>query len=501
MFAVVPFAGGAAVRSSGRAAVVARAFERVPCSAVKVEAAARVIVAGSLPALKAARCGFLVVPENRSRPTGRSIRLAVAIVPAVSRTPGSDPVVYLAGGPGGSAIYAAPGLIEEGFNRDRELILMDQRGVLFSKPFLFCPESLQFVARRVGLVYDAASTGRLQAAATRACHRRLVHQGIDLGAYNTTENAADFADLRVALGIAEWNVYGISYGTDLALTLMREHPRGIRSVTLDSVVPPQSVTLGGFWDNARRGFNNFFAACAAQRRCHQRHPTLGQTFTRLVQQLEAHPLTTRVTPTPGAAPVKVVLDGGALANWLILMALGPANYPNVPNWIDQLAAGHPRNIAASWAVLSQQPEGGLQNGVVCSEWAPYQPKSDLLRDGRRAFPFYPGSVLAQAPQIPFTFSDCRIWNVPEAPAVQRAVTRSSIPTLLLSGTFDAVTPPAQAHIAARTLPNSTSVDIPGVGHGAVTKSRCAQRVLASFLTTPSTPNIGCVAQLKPPTLR
>src|SRR5439155_5733048 len=124
---------------------------------------------------------------------------------------------------------------------------------------------------RVGLVYDAASTGRAQAVATRGCHRRLLQRGIDLAAYNTTENAADFADLRVALGIAEWNVFGVSYGSDLALTLMREHPQGTRSVTLDSVVPPHSVTLGGFWDNARRGFNNFFAACAAQRRCHQRH--------------------------------------------------------------------------------------------------------------------------------------------------------------------------------------------------------------------------------------
>jgi pimeloyl-ACP methyl ester carboxylesterase len=103
---------------------------------------------------------------------------------------------------------------------------MDQRGVAFSKPFLVCPESARFVARRVGLVYDAASTGHRQVAATRACHRGLVRQVGDLGAYNTTENAAEFADLRTALAIGQWNVYGVSYGTDLALTLMREHPCG-----------------------------------------------------------------------------------------------------------------------------------------------------------------------------------------------------------------------------------------------------------------------------------
>ena len=501
MCAVVPFAGNATVKSPGPRAAAPGTFEPVACSAVTVHIGGQVYSVDSLPALKAARCGYLSVPEDRSRPSGRTIRLAVAIVPPVSQTPAPDPVVNLAGGPGLSAIGAGPGLIDAGLNRDRELILMDQRGVGFSKPSLSCPESARFVAGRVGLVYDAASTGRRQEAATRACHRRLLERGIDLGAYNTTENAADFADLRAALGIQQWNLYGLSYGTDLALTLMREHPDGIRSVTLDSVVPPHVVTLGGFWDNARRGFNNLFAACAAQPRCHRRHPELRRTFRRLVRKLESHPLTTRVRPTPDATPVKVVLDGGALTNWLILMALGPPDYPKVPNWIDQLAAGRPRNIAASWARLSPAPGNGLQYGVECSEWVPSEPRSKLLKKGRRVFPRYPDSVLAQAPQVPFAFKDCGVWNVPKAPASQRAVTRSTIPTLLLSGSFDTATAPWQAQIAARTLPDSTVATIPGVGHDAVAKSRCARRVLASFLSAPSAPNTDCVARLSPPTLR
>src|SRR4051794_41036902 len=518
--AAILFAGSAAgTTSTGRAAQTAAsvAFAPIACSEVSVHLGGRLIAASSIRALRTARCGYLAVPENRRRPTGRTIRLEVAIVPSVSR-PAPDPVVYVSGGPGVGTIGSAPGIIDAGFNRHRELILMDQRGVFFSRPQLFCPESARFVARRVGLVYDAASTGRRQAAATAACHRRLMAKGIDLSAYNTTENAADFADLRKALGIAEWDVYGVSYGTDLALTLMREHPEGIRSATLDSVVPPQVVSPGGFWDNAREGFNNLFSACAAQPRCHKRHPELRRTFTRLVRSLESRPLTTRVRPTPGGPRVKVVLDGGALANWLVDMALFPPMYPKVPNWIDQLAAGRPRNIAASWASVSKQPTNGLQYGVECSEWLPFVPRSDLLQRGRRAFPGYPDSVLAQPPQIPFAFNDCGIWDVLKAPAAQRAITRSSIPTLLLSGTLDAVTPPAarraiprstlpppllsapfaavpppsQARIAARTLPNSTVVAIPGVGHDTVAKSRCAQHVFASFLAAPSAPNTGCV---------
>ena len=501
--AIVFAASAAAATPTGRAAQAATsgAFEPAACSELRVELGGRVVAADSIRALSAARCGYLAVPETRSRPTGPTIRLAVAIVPSVSPTPAPDPVVYLAGGPGGSAIGGAPAAVDAGFNRDRELILMDQRGVGFSKPALFCPESARFVARRVGLVYDAASTGRAQVAATGACHRRLAQRGIDLGAYNTTENAADFADLRAALGIAEWDVFGVSYGSDLALTLMREHPEGIRSVILDSVVPPEAVSLGGFWDNAREGFDNLFSACAAQRRCRQRHPNLRRTFTNLVRRLESRPLTTAVRPTEGSPRVKVVLDGGALVNWLVAMALGPPIYPQVPGWIDQLAAGRPSNIAASWASASQQPGSGLQYGVVCSEWVPYEPRSKLLERGRRAFPRYPGSVLAQAPQIPFTFNECRVWDVPKAPAAQREVTRSKIPTLLLSGTFDAVTPPSQARIAARTLRDSTVVAIGGVGHSAVAKSRCAQRVFASFLSAPSAPDTECVARVRLPTLR
>ena len=76
-------------------------------------------------------------------------------------------------------------------------------------------------------------------AATVACHDRLVDDGVALDSYNTAENAADIADLRVAMGIEEWDLYGVSYGTALALTVLRDHPEGVRSVVLDSVSAAQ----------------------------------------------------------------------------------------------------------------------------------------------------------------------------------------------------------------------------------------------------------------------
>jgi pimeloyl-ACP methyl ester carboxylesterase len=90
------------------------------------------------------------------------------------------------------------------------------------------------------------------------------------------------------------------------------------------------------------------------------------------------------------------------------------------------------------------------------------------------------------------------WKVPKAPAQQREATPSTIPTLLLAGSFDSVTPTSWARIAARTLPNSTLLQFPGIGHFVTLASRCAQRVFASFLTTPSAPHTACVAKLRPP---
>jgi pimeloyl-ACP methyl ester carboxylesterase len=447
-----------------------------------------------------ARCGFLTVPERHSRPDGRAIRLMVAIVPAVSSQPAPDPVVHMTGGPGGVDFGEAQLMIDAGLNRDRALILMEQRGSYLTEPALTCPVVDEFNAKLVGLRYDATSTRRAHVAATRACRRQLGSRGVDLSAYNTSENALDFADLRRALGIAQWNVFGVSYGSTLAQRLMRIDPAGIRSATLDSAVPIASVALPPVWANTRDGFRAVFRACSAQRACRARYPHLERTFTRLVRSLEAHPLTTTVKSASGQR-TRVGLDGGALVNWLVSVSLDTPHFAKVPAWIHALAAGDPKPIATARAA-SVTPPGfvsyGLLYGVVCREWTPFAASRDIVRAGRRAFPRYPASVLAQAPQFPQFNEDCDRWQVPSAPRSFRAPTRSDIPTLILSGTFDAVTSLAWARDAARTLTRSTIVRIPGVGHSVLPRSECAQSIEASFLADPTSPSTACAARLAPP---
>jgi pimeloyl-ACP methyl ester carboxylesterase len=148
-------------------------------------------------------CGYLSVPEDRAHPDSRRIRLAVARAKATSPTPGADPLLYLAGGPGGSGLLSAGSRIAAGWNRDRDVIFLDQRGTWKSDPLLSCPEMDGFLADWAGLnTFDPATASR-SAAATRACRDRLTATGVDLAAYTTTENAADVADLRVALGVKQ----------------------------------------------------------------------------------------------------------------------------------------------------------------------------------------------------------------------------------------------------------------------------------------------------------
>ncbi|MFF8835808.1 alpha/beta hydrolase [Streptomyces sp. NPDC015130] len=446
------------------------------------------------------RCGFLEVPENRTLKHTRTIRTTVAIIPATSAKPAGDPVVFMEGGPGGDAIGTIPFLIASQVNRDRDLIVMTQRGALHSQPNLACPEMDRFNASAVGMPYDAPSTGRGLVRAAKECRDRLTAEGADLSAYNTTENAADFAALRKALGIKKWNVYGYSYGTDLGLTYLRRHPHGIRSLAIDSVVPPQIVSLPWAWDSAREGINAIFAACEAQPACKARYPDLSRTLTEQVRRLEANPLRLTVPPPGGGTPVNVVLDGGTLVNLLVTNGqLVPS--ADVPAALYELAAGNPERLARAQAAGATPAIGefahGLTHSVACAEWAPGYSKRDVLQAGRRAFPGWPDSVLAHAPQLPFEHDLCRAWNVPDRTGVQRVATHSKVPALIISGTFDAKTGASWGPFAGRTLPRSTAVVVPGITHWVVPQEPCAASVLRSFLNRPTEPDTRCVADVVP----
>jgi pimeloyl-ACP methyl ester carboxylesterase len=473
-------------------------FEPAPCP--KLQGAEQ---------LGKASCGYLVVPENRSRPSGRTIRLMVAKYPARSPEKRADPVVYLAGGPGDIAPLEVNGLIAADFIRDRDILVMSQRGTMFSEPALICAPIDDFNRELLGLRFYSAATERAHLAATKACHRELAATGADLSAYNSTESASDFADLRKVLGFASWNVYGNSYGSYLAQTLMRDHPEGIRSVVLDSVLPT-TYTIPENWQNARAGFDNLFQACAAESACNAAHPDLEQTFTGLVNKFEAEPLTATVHDPATGEDLKVLIDGGALVDWLRNQNYAVPLLRAAPDRIGGLAAGRPDTIEAIAKDRASRapPPGpnvpalgyGLSYGVTCREDYPFATPEELAAAGREAFPDYPASIQGEGVgSWAYVNQDCRdVWNVPAAPAEIHQPVTSSIPTLLISGSFDTLTSLARAKAAAVSLSNATIISIPGIGHAVAPVSPCAQTVVVSFLANPGAPDTSCVGALRPP---
>lgn len=495
-----------AIAGMGAVVLVLAAFSGAMSAPVSRASAAYARFVGApcpagVPAnVKNPRCGYLVVPENRARPAGRKIRLAVLSIPAVSHHPSRVPVVYLNGGPGSDAIGFARELVDAGLNRDRELIVLAQRGTYGSKPLLPC-RSLDDFRANLDRRLDAPSTGRGLAAAAARCRRQLRARGVDLAPFNTIENAADVANLRRVLGIRSWDVFAHSYGTELGLTYMRLYPQGIHSVVLDGTVPPSVASLGWTWSSFRESFDNIFRTCRAQKACRARYPQIAQTYVHLVNRLEAHPLRTSVFVPGLKRRIKVMLDGGVLVNWLTRQSHFPTT---VPLEIDELAHGRPQRIALEWAEARAIPPAhrgifgyGLTYGVWCSEWIPFESPRQELRLAKRAFPGFPQSVLVQAPQLTWLREICRSWNVPKAPTSIRNLTRSKIPTLAITGTFDAQTGARWGAYAARKLANSIVVELPGVAHGAVANP-CGASVINSFYDHPYHPDTSCVRSVRPP---
>ena len=212
-------------------------------------------------------CGYLIVPEDRSDPDSQPISLHVAVFTSESEEPAPDPIVYLEGGPGGHALEIVPFIFEDRiapFLTNRHFIVFDQRVVGYSEPNLDCPELIALTHETLDqqLSVEEQRAGGLSA--SLACRDRLIGEGVNLKAYTSAENAADLNALRQALGYEEWNLYGISYGTRLALTAMRDHPEGIRSVVLDSAYPLQVDLPTSLLSNADRAFSQLFGGVSGE---------------------------------------------------------------------------------------------------------------------------------------------------------------------------------------------------------------------------------------------
>lgn len=263
-------------------------------------------------------CGVLYVPQDRNEPDGLIIELAIAILR--SPNPSPDPIIYFEGGPGGSAISGIDSWVDFEMRQTRDLILIDQRGTGYSYPRLYCQEMEEL----------DESDSQAYGDALVACRERFESEGVDIADYHTINNAHDIADLMTALGYPEYNLFGISYGTRLALNVMRDFPEGIRSVIIDSVYPPVVDAYEEEVINGYRSFRQMFDDCVADSACNSAFPDLENRFYTLIDDLNASP----VTLSDGTE-----LSGAVLLEWMFQWFYDATIIPYLPLMVDELADG------------------------------------------------------------------------------------------------------------------------------------------------------------------
>ena len=428
-------------------------------------------------------CGYLVVPENRARPEGRLIRLHMAIFRNRAGITVPDPVVHLAGGPGSSSLEVASYMFSRGLDAildRRDFILIDQRGTGYSQPRLDCPER----GSATGLVLERGVTSeesrQIILDAFRRCRDRLIGEGIDLSAYHSAASAADLNDLRLALGYEKLNLYAVSYGTRLALTLMRDFPNAVRSAVLDSVYPLQVNLYTALAPNAERAFNVFFSHCAADPGCNSSYPDLSNVFYQAVDQLNATP--TYVTVDAGGAEQSVRLDGGLLIDVLFVGLYNPAVTTSMPQMIYDIPQGKYDILRERLAPYFDPSSAlGMQMSVQCAEEFPFDAAEEAYAAAQGVLPqlaaFYAASVQP-------LFDVCKEWTVTPPDPRENLPVISDVPALILAGDQDPITPPDWGRMVAQDLTHAYFHEFARQGHWVTRSSPCALSMALAFWNDP-----------------
>lgn len=445
------------------------------------------------PASAEVECGYLIVPADHAQPDGPTLKLAVARFRSDSGNPEPDPIVYLEGGPGGSPLRSLTAQFDvylSGLLKKRDLILFDQRGTGYSQPALDCPESIQQTMEMLPQNLTTEQSEELSNQALLACRERLVKAGVNLAVFNSAQNAADIAALAKALNLQQVNLYGISYGTRLALTAMRDVPQVIRSVVIDSVYPPQVDLYSQLPANGARAFDTLFKACTDDRACNAAFPSLKEEFFNLVDRLNSKPITMTIALHSGEKK-EALMNGDGLIGLVFQSLYGTAIIPTIPRMIFDIRDGSytlAAGLQAEFLAAMEDISNAMQYSVQCNEEVPFDQSADLDA-ALKQYPQY--KALAAKRQYAF----CTTWGVPVADAKENQPVSSNLPTLVFSGGFDPITPPAWAELTAQTLTQSYYFNLPRGGHGASLSEDCPRKIMLAFLDDPTAkPDAACIAE-------
>lgn len=464
-----------------------------------------------VPAAVAARsdCGYVTAPERHAEPRGRSIQLAVVRIRSTSSSPAAEPLFVEQGGPGDSTIgvivdWAVPTLPElQAVLKNRDLVFVEERGTRYSRPFLTCPE---YDARNIAIA--RGEMAYTDPGWFRTCQERFLAQGIRLDAFNTRENAADVYFVAETLGYRAFNYYGVSYGTLLGQYVIAQadqHKAKLRSVILDGVVRPDiDFNLAG-GHTVSYALRNLFHACAQDLRCSQAYPNLEQKFLAVVDQLNREPVPVALTTPQSKQPLVTRLDGNGFITALVPLLARPysgntARGTSIPKFIHAASQGNFSWVADNLAGDLESSDGsakGMYHSVLCARAKSVQATPDQV--------------------LPQPYPQLVAWGIREGEAVGNVCAllqaelkppfvyaNTDIPTLVLNGSYDPVTPQPYGEAVASHLKAARVYTFAGLGHGSffppagMPATDCVIRIATDFLARPrQAPDSSCLTQLKP----
>lgn len=448
-------------------------------------------------------CGYLIVPEDRSDPSGQMIRLAVAIMRHPEGEPEPDPIIHLAGGPGEKVLH----FMKEEYDNfaryfaiNREVIIFEQRGVGWSQPALDCPDYTEAFLDLFNFDVDgrpvtAREAGEYTAEVLLRCAQEL--GGVaHLPSYNTRENAADVNDLRRALGYGRVNMHAISYGTYLALNIMRSYPEAVRSVVLDAA-KPLDRPHDRFPRNTANQLDAFFAACVADEACQAAFPDLQRVYFDTLRRLDDSPVRLQVVNESNGEPYEVLLNSTTLAFAVSQLIRRTSRIPLLPMIIYAASQGDYTFIEKFYGFFPLILAGlsaGMFFSVHSREKSPlgsmkaYESGLAKLSRGGDYWDFHP------AGRVDLLLRGR--WPTELAQQEEMAPVVSDIPTLIMGGEFDPNAEPDDMAELAATLKNSYTYLMPWMGH-AVSSNECANRMMRAFIADPTrSPDSSCIEQWK-----
>lgn len=428
------------------------------------------------------RTGWLVVPENRHDTKSHLIRLPFVIEKSRNPDAPKDPILFTAGGPGGSTLWAAKRRAHQPLLDDRDLILFEQRGTHWAQPSLEAPEVDAALRSGWGARLDGRPDPVVMKKALQAARARFEAAGVDLSGYTTEESAADIADLQRLLGLPALNLYGVSYSTKLVLTVLRDHPGGIRSALLDSTLTPESN-----WDeeapaNILEVLRRAIAAGARDPKLGAACADLEARFLKAAARANRHPVVVAIKNPVDGSPLTARLDGAGLMSAVYAGLETAGGIRPTLAAMDAACRGDFKPLAPMVAMdwgSSQGAAWGMRLSVWSNEELPFERLPRILHPAGVPKPLR-GWFQAAVP-----LEAMKAWPQGHPDPKENAPISSVVPILIASGEFDPDTPGKWARAAMAHLPNARLVFFPGMSHAPLFTHPDGGRIMKAFFDDPA----------------